>query len=404
MQNITLTELITRATGYLCNLNYSKGSIYHYCNTWNLLKKYARKKGIVHFSLNLGLKFLSDHYGIVPDSKLPSFHTSLIRRIMALEEFKNTSRICLYHQRKSKKVPEQFTEIFKSYQKLADNLKLCPSTIQSKSFSIKKFLIFLNDKKIKNFDKLTVENIYDYCNYLKIYSSATKSAFLFTLRHFLKFLYGKKLVTKEIASAFPVIVSDKFETIPSFYTKIEINKLLGYVDRKTKIGKRDYAVLILAINLGMRSGDIMKLKFGNIKWDTNHIEYVQQKTSKFMCLPLTKNIKFALLDYMKNSRPKSKYQDIFVRHRAPFIPFSKRATFYAIINKYIAKAGIVTEGKKHGLHSMRHSLASNLLSNNTPMPVITEILGHKNSNSTNLYLRIDIESLRSIALEVPYER
>jgi site-specific recombinase XerD len=86
------------------------------------------------------------------------------------------------------------------------------------------------------------------------------------------------------------------------------------------------------------------------------------------------------------------------------MPFSDRNPFYEIINKYIAKAGIETAGKKHGLHSMRHSLASNLLSSNTPMPVITGILGHKNSNSTNLYLRIDIESLRSVALEVPNER
>ena len=86
------------------------------------------------------------------------------------------------------------------------------------------------------------------------------------------------------------------------------------------------------------------------------------------------------------------------------MPFSSRNPFYEIINKYIAKADIVTAGKKHGLHSMRHSLASNLLSNNTPMPVITGILGHKNSNSTNLYLRIDIDSLRSVALEVPDER
>ncbi len=404
MQNITLAELIAQATEHLFSLNYSRGAIYHYCNTWNLLKKYATSKGIFHFSLNLGMQFLQDYYGIVPDSKSPSFHTSLIRRIMALEEFKNTSRICLYHQKKSKKVPEQFSEIFKSYQKLGYDLQLCPNTIRSKSFSIKNFLIFLNGKKISNFDKLTVENIYDYCSYLRNYSSSTKSAFLFTLRDFLKFLHREKLVTKEIANIFPVIVSNKFETIPSFYKKNEINKLLSCVNRQSIIGKRDYAVLILAISLGMRSGDIKKLKFENIKWDTNKIEYIQQKTKNFLCLPLTENIKFALLDYLKSSRPKSSSSDIFVRHRAPFMPFSDRNPFYWIINKYMAQAGIVTAGKKHGLHSMRHSLAGNLLGSKTPMPVITGILGHKNSNSTNLYLRIDIDSLRSIALEVPYER
>ena len=144
MQNITLTELITQATEHLCSLNYSRGTIYHYCNTWNLLKKYAISKGISHFSLNLGIQFLSDYYGMVPDSKLPSFHISLVRRIKVLEEFKNKSRFYVYHQKKSKKVPEQFAEIFKSYQKLGHDLELCQSIYQDLCFYLlfKKLLKF----------------------------------------------------------------------------------------------------------------------------------------------------------------------------------------------------------------------------------------------------------------------
>lgn len=403
-QNITLTELITRATENLYTLNYSKGTISHYCNTWNLLKKYASSKGISTFSLNLGMQFLSDYYGIASDVKLSHFHVSLIRRIKILEEFKNSSRFCLCHQKNPKKVPVRFEKILKSYQKIQNDLQLSQKTIQSKSFKIKNFLIFLNKKRIGNLDKLSVSHIYDYCNSLRDYSSLTKSDILFTLRDFLKFLYRENLITKEASNVFPIIVSNKFERIPSFYTKTEVSKLLSYVDRQTKIGKRDYAVLILAIQLGIRAGDIRQLKLENIRWDINQIEYIQQKTKNPICLPLLENIKYALLDYLKNSRPQSISLNIFVRHRAPFTPFSDKNPFYVLINKYINKADIKTAGKKHGLHSMRHSLASNLLSENIPIPVITAILGHKSSDTTNMYLRIDTGKLRSVSLEVPNER
>lgn len=403
-KNITLTELIVLATEHLYSLSYSKGTISHYCTTWNLLKKYARDKGFSTFTLELGIQFLSDHYGINPNRRLPNFHVSLVRRIKVLEEFKNTSRFCLCHQKDPKKVPVQFERILKSYQKLCHDRHLAQKTIQSKSITAINFLTYLHHKGIDHLCRLSTTDIYSYTSSLENYSSLSKSGIFFTLRDFLKFLYRKNLITKEISNVFPVIVSNKFERIISFYTKTEISKILCCVDRQTKIGKRDYAILLLAIQLGMRAGDIKKLKFGNIKWDTDQIEYIQEKTKNSICLPLTENIKFALLDYLKNSRPESIYPNIFVKHRAPFIPFSASTPFYWIINKYMGKANIKTAGKRHGLHSMRYSLASNLLSENTPIPVITGVLGHKSSDTTNIYLRIDTDMLRSVALEVPGER
>ena len=403
-QHITLTKLISQITEHLYSLNYSEGTVSCYQITWNLLKKYASDKGISTFTLGLGIQFLSDHYGIDPNAKLPHFHVSLVRRIKVLEEFRNTSKFCLCHQKDPKKVPIQFEKIFKSYQELCHDRQLAQKTIQSKSITVTNFLNHLNKKRIGNLCELSTTNIYGYVRSLESYSSLTKSYILFTLRDFLKFLYTKDLIAKEVSNVFPVITSNKFERIASFYTKTEINKLLGCVDRQTKIGKRDYAVLILAIQLGIRAGDIRKLKFGNIKWDTDQIEYIQEKTKNPIYLPLLENIKYGLLDYLKNSRPESTYPNIFVRHRAPFMPFSKGNHFYEIINKYINKAKIETAGKKHGLHSMRYSLASNLLSENTPIPVITGVLGHKSSDTTNMYLRIDTDKLRSVALEVPDER
>ncbi|WP_312099400.1 site-specific integrase [Niallia sp.] len=243
-----------------------------------------------------------------------------------------------------------------------------------------------------------------YLETLGEYSNSTKAGILFNLRDFLSFLVSQGYVESQLNQLFPVIRSNKFERIPSFYSTEEIQRILLTVDRNTKIGRRDYIVLILAVQLGMRAGDIRHLKFENIKWHLDTIEFIQEKTKNPLRLPLMENLKFALIDYMKNSRPSSEDPHIFIRHRAPFIAFASGHVFWSTINKYMDAAGISINNRKHGLHSMRHSLASNLLKQNTPFPVITGVLGHENSNTTKLYLRIDIEQLRSVSLEVPYER
>ena len=97
------------------------------------------------------------------------------------------------------------------------------------------------------------------------------------------------------------------------------------------------------------------------------------------------------------------YSIVFYNYRLAKLIYESTNVFHYVITQYMDKAMVSYSGRKHGLHSMRHSLASNLLKNNTPYPVITGILGHENISTTRLYLSIDIEQLRSVALEVPYE-
>ncbi len=140
-----------------------------------------------------------------------------------------------------------------------------------------------------------------------------------------------------------------------------------------------------------------------IKWDKNIIELFQQKTREFLRLYMTDNIKWALLDYLMNVRPqKSKYSNVFLRSKAPYAPYCANASFYRKVNKYISLANIKTDGKHHGLHSYRYSLATRLMDDGVPFTVISETLGHKFFNVTKDYIGIDISRLRLVALEVPF--
>jgi integrase len=190
--------------------------------------------------------------------------------------------------------------------------------------------------------------------------------------------------------------------IPSVYTEDEILRLLKAVDCANPIGKRDYAILLLAVKLGIRRGDLRNLKLENLKWETNRIELIQEKTGQVLNLPILEEIGAALIDYLKNGRPKVLSEYIFLKHVPTYEKLSP-VGLNNIVNKYFRQAGIIIpKGKKHGLHALRHSLASHLLENQTPIVVISEILGHLNSHTTSVYLKIDLDQLRTCALEAPH--
>lgn len=371
---------------------------------WKHFLKYAEEKGYCYFSKKIGSTFLEDYYGIKAGIKLSNSQVFKVRAISILGEILKYDRFLRCHQKPAKQEPPQFRNLLKKYEKQKMEMHLSKRTIDGKKIILIRFLNFLDGQQVTDISALTSREVLSYLHTLDEYSQASRSGIMFTLRDFLLFLHTEGYVREPLNNLFPVIFSNKYERLPSYYSTEEIHAILCQVDRNTVIGRRDYLILVLAVQLGMRAGDIRQLKFENIKWSRNTVEVVQQKTKNLLQLPVTEELKYTLADYMRNGRPDVDDPHIFVRHRAPFQPFVESNVFYKVINKYMALAGIEVNIRKHGLHSMRHSTASNLLQNNTPYPVITGILGHENTSTTKLYLRIDIQQLRTVALEVPNER
>ncbi len=401
---ISLTELICKARKHLILLGYAKETRNHYYLKWKHFLKYADQKGQNYFSIKLGNAFLDDYYGITHGKKLSGSQVFKVRAIKVLADMLETNCFVRCHQKQGNQASPQFRDVLKEYEKLQLKGKKSKRTIQGKKIILVRFLNFLDEQRLKDVASLTSHEVLSYLNTLEEYRPASRSGIMFVLRDFLLFLYSEGYIKNPLNNLFPVIFTNKFERLPSYYSMEEIHKILCQIDRDTVIGRRDYLILILSVQFGMRAGDIRQLKFKNIKWSRNTVELVQQKTKRSLQLPLTEELKCALADYMKNSRPDANDPHIFIRCRAPFQPFTESNAFHYVISKYMKLAGTNIKNKKHGLHSMRHSTASNLLQNRTPYPVITGILGHENSSTTKLYLRIDIQQLRTVALEVPNEK
>ncbi|MEG1592231.1 site-specific integrase [Chryseobacterium sp.] len=188
--------------------------------------------------------------------------------------------------------------------------------------------------------------------------------------------------------------------IQTCFTSDEILRLEQNVNRTIPKGKRDYAMILLATRLGLRSSDIRYLQFSNIDWKNNIIRLEQFKTKVPIELPLLVDIGEALIDYIKNGRPKVKSKDIFLRANGPYTTLTS-AAFYNSIREYLKRTNIDYGNRKHGSHALRHSLATNLLKNRVPISIISDTLGHSNTSVTMNYLHISVENLLECSLDVP---
>jgi site-specific recombinase XerD len=219
------------------------------------------------------------------------------------------------------------------------------------------------------------------------------------IMHLFRFWHEEHISPTDFASTLDFYKWVKKEKIPSFYTASEIQRIESSVVRSSGVSKRNYAMLLLATRLGLRASDIAGLRFSDLDWDKNLIKLKMQKTGKNIELPLLANVGNSIIDYLQYGRAQSLLQNIFLSSRAPYMAATKDSVC-AAIREIIDKSGINTEGKHHGPHSMRHSLASALLQNGTTSPVISETLGHQNTQTTMTYLKIDFSSLIQCALPV----
>jgi integrase len=190
------------------------------------------------------------------------------------------------------------------------------------------------------------------------------------------------------------------ERIPSFYAEEEVRKIEQSVSKTDGVGKRDHAMILLASRLGLRVSDIAGIEFNNLDWDTNQIKLTQNKTGNPITLPLLPIVGNAIIDYLRYGRKKSLSDKLFLSCRPPYLPITSGAVHQAIM-KAFKTSGVEIDKRHHGGHALRFSLAQRMLELNTPMPIISEVLGHRNRDVTREYIRIDLPLLQKCSLDVP---
>jgi integrase/recombinase XerD len=398
---LTATELIKETREELIRTGYTQLSLKTIDRVWENLEKYLYSKGIDNFSPEIGTTFLEERYHYSADPKSHS-NADRLRAVQLLGDFQAHERIMIRRKRIQKDIAQPFHEVFHTFMNARAREGISSRTMDSYMIYLERFAQYLVDHQVHSVPEIDVPHIQGFIQACAAdFRTATVYCTSCALRVLFRYLYEQQLLSRNLALVVPSVKCTKKSKVPSAYSQEEIQQLLSCIDRGNPKGTRDYAMVLIAVRLGLRASDICRLTFDNFKWESNTIELVQKKTDKCIVLPLLNDVGEAVIDYIKYGRPTVRDREIFLRLSAPIGPM-KPPTLHSIVTFYMNKAEIlIPEGKKHGPHALRHSLASALLNNDTPMPVISEILGHTDSQTTSAYLKIDILHLRDYALDVP---
>lgn len=262
------------------------------------------------------------------------------------------------------------------------------------------FFRYLESLKIENISNLDAKNVSDFCGH-DVFSDRKPmgvQAYAYKLKKLLIFLEDRRMVSNEyLHLAVPKVFAKQISIVTTISRKAE-QKLISNDKLADPLGKRDQAMILLALRLGVRRSDIVGLKFNNINWQNDTITFIQQKTKVPITLPLLTDVGNALMDYILDSRVDSSAEEIFLRRYAPYKAIKPDSTSKRSL-KYLSEFDM-NDCPEKGFHILRRTAATRLFENNVPSSVISASLGYLNPDSADVYLSTDSKKMRKCALSL----
>ena len=403
---VNFDYITTTTEAKLNELNYSADTIRHYRDAWSKFRSYLQKNELSILSSQTLNAFFLETFKTEykPYGSMPTEYCRTVRRaLQILVEYNTHGTILRRIPTKEHVWPKEYAE---SAEKFMTTMAETQSrkTLRQYRFRLELFLDFLIKMDCHDYNSLKPEIIKAFLLTRAELEKTTRAYDSYFLRKYFDFLYENEFSVVDYSVFVPNVKGNKQGKIPSFYTCGEITRLLESVDRSNPTGKRDYAILLLAVRYGMRADDIRSLELSSFDWDNNKFSFIQKKSPKRVEFPLLSDVQLAILDYFKNGRPDktlTKSRNVFVRHNAPYDAFGQDNNLHSIVSKYMKRSGIDMQNyRKHGLHSLRHAIAGNLLEQGVPIATIAEILSHSSTETTRIYTKIGLGELETCAVEV----
>lgn len=384
----------------LLNRSYSTAVIQNHLLEWIRFSKYLVAKNIP-VSTNIFSKEVKKYLKKRFPKGSPSRYRTIrapIRIFLETDDFGNFTRRMIIPKPTPSFLYQQWVPQHLAY--LRQHRNLAETTLRKRKLLLKKFTAFLKKAGIHCTKELSQQTIIDSFTNLNGWGQAMRLSYASALRGLLKWGYSEGIFFTDLSYA--VITERKYRDakIPNHLSSEELEKILSTVDRTTPLGKRNYAILLLAIRYGLRPCDIRQLSLDDIKWRKGIISITQAKTGKSLILPLVKDISGAIIEYLQYGRPSTNSRKVFVGHIAPYEPFSRNNNFSNIMRGILVQTGMNNREGLKGFYLFRHSLATRLLKRGTSVKTIADIMGHADISSTSIYTKVDLDMLRSVAISI----
>ena len=220
------------------------------------------------------------------------------------------------------------------------------------------------------------------------------------LRSYLRFLAARSECRPELCQAVPSVARRRLASLPRYASAATIEQIIASCGTTTPVGLRDRAIILLLARLGLRAGDIRRLRITDIDW-TNALLIVHGKGRRSVRLPLPQDAGDAILAYIERGRPLVTEEHLFLRVQAPFTPLASSSEIAGIVSRVLARGGI--EDVPTGAHLFRHSLATSMLRTGASLESVGAVLRHRSPGTTAIYAKVDVPMLMRVAQPWPGE-
>lgn len=219
------------------------------------------------------------------------------------------------------------------------------------------------------------------------------------MRVFLRFLVMCRGLPPGVIGAVPTIRQWKLASLPKHLSVDEVDRTLATCDEQSPVGKRDRAILLLLLRLALRAGEVARLRLSDVDWREGEVRIYSAKSARERNLPLPSDVGQALAEYLRDSRPASSQPYVFLRTRAPFRPITGCSTVSCIAKRHLTLAGISIQGLS--AHAFRHTAATRMVRLGASFKQVADVLGHRLLETTNIYAKLDEDTLHRVALPWP---
>ena len=292
---------------------------------------------------------------------------------------------------------EQLTHAYERF--LLDERNLVPQTVAHRRLVASRFLSEKFGGGPLNLSKLRAPDVTTFVQrHAHDHGPFYARHLVVGMRLLLRYLYYKGLTDTDLSIAVPTVARWSLSTLPKHLSAAQVRQVLRHCDRSTPLGRRNYAILLLLARLGLRAGEVVRLNLENIDWENARIT-VCGKGGQWAQLPLPADVARAIVRYLRRDRPRCECRRVFIRDYAPVGGFCGAGAIASIVKRALAKAGV--ESARKGAHLLRHSLATDMLRKGASLDEIGEVLRHRSPDTTAIYAKVDLNSLRTLALPWP---
>ena len=395
-------DLVSGLDAELVRMGYKPSTMVWYRGCWRRLGRYFVSRGVQECSLDVAMAWVDEACGGFFEKEqagaLKATDVYLFRVAAMLEDFAAHGAVLRRYSRSVSKLSVEQADILARFRAWLRANGCAVSTVRAYGTVAGEFLAFIGGRG--GLAGLDGGVIGAFVATLAGYQAKTVEHKLCAVRSLLRFAAADGLTDRGVLEAVPAARSSRQARIPSVWGAADVTKIIEAIDRGNPSGKRDYAIVLLICRLGFRSVDVKRLRFADLDWAGNQVSVVQAKTGRRVDLPLLKDVGWAIIDYVRDGRPQSECPQVFLRHTAPIGPFSDQDHLHQILVKHARVAHVsLSEKRRHGMHSLRHTLATRLMEDGTPVERIADILGHQSVKSTGVYLKSSLGLLARCALD-----